>query len=268
MFKDKTAVITGASSGIGKAIANAFAREGCHVVLGARSTGKLEATRKVCEQAGVKALAVTTDVSSREDCKHLVEEALSINSNIDFLINNAGISMRALFNDTDLDVIRKLMEVNFWGTVYCSKYALPYLIKSKGWLTGISSVAGFRGLPGRTGYSASKFAMNGFLEALRTENLKSGLHVLTAHPGFTASSIRKTALTGKGSIQEKSPREEGKMMSPEEVAQKILKAMRKNKKVVVLTTQGKLTFWMNKLFNSLMDRIVHNHMAREPDSPF
>jgi len=176
--------------------------------------------------------------------------------------------MRALFEDTDLHVIGKLMDVNFWGTVYCTKYALPHLLKTKGTLVGVSSVAGYKGLPGRTGYSASKFAMQGFLGVVRTENLKKGLHVLIACPGFTSSNIRNTALAADGTQQGESPRDENKMMSAEDVATRIMKAIKQRKRNLVLTTQGRLIVFLNKFFPSLLDQIIYNQLAKEPDSPF
>jgi len=176
--------------------------------------------------------------------------------------------MRALFEDVDLNVIRQLMNTNFWGTVYCTKYALSYLLKSKGSVVGVSSIAGYKGLPGRTGYSASKFAMQGFLETLRIENLKKGLHVLIACPGFTASNIRNTALAKDGSMQGESPLNEGKLMTSEEVARRIIMAIEKRKHRLVLTTQGKLIVFLNKFFPKIIDKMVYNHMAKEPDSPF
>ncbi len=175
--------------------------------------------------------------------------------------------MRALFVDTEIDVIKKLMDVNFWGTVYCTKFALPYLLKSKGSVTGVSSIAGYKGLPGRTGYSASKFAIHGFLEVLRIENMKKGLHVLTACPGFTASNIRNTALAADGSQQGESPRDEEKMMTANEVAERIVNAIRKRKDRLTLTFQGKLTVWLNKFFPAMLDKMVYNHMAKEENSP-
>jgi short-subunit dehydrogenase len=187
---------------------------------------------------------------------------------IDILVNNAGISMRALFENTDLTVIKQLMDVNFWGTVYCTKYALPYLLKVKGSVVGVSSIAGYKGLPGRSGYSASKFAIQGFLEVLRIENMSRGLHVLIACPGFTASNIRNTALAGDGSQQGESPRDESSMMTSEKVADKIIIAIQKKKHRIIMTSQGKLTVLLNKFFPKWMDRIVYNHMAKEPNSPF
>ena len=160
------------------------------------------------------------------------------------------------------------MDINFWGTVYCTKFALPYLLKTKGSVVGISSIAGKKGLPGRTGYSASKFAMEGFLETLRTENLKTGVHVLVACPGFTASNIRNSALAADGSTQGESPRDEKKMMETEEVAERILAAVKSRKRTIVMTGHGKLTVLLNKFFPGMMDKVVYNHMAKEADSPF
>lgn len=267
-IKDKVVVITGASSGIGKALALEYAGSGAKVVIAARNEVRLKATEEMLTKVGAEVLAVKTDVSNEVDCKFLMQRTVDTFGRIDILINNAGISMRALFLQTDLTVIKKLMDINFWGTVYCSKYALPYLLESKGSLVGVSSIAGYKGLPGRTGYSASKFAMHGFLETLRIENLKTGLHVLIACPGFTASNIRNTALNEKGDTQGESPRDEGKMMSAEEVARHIAKAISKRKDRLTLTSQGKLTVLLNKLFPKFLDKQVYNHMAKEPDSPF
>jgi short-subunit dehydrogenase len=268
MFQNKVVIITGASSGIGKACAMAFAEKKASLVLAARNEEKLKESSIACEKLGAKSICIQTDVADEEQCKALINKALNTFGTIDILINNAGISMRALFADTELKVLKELMDVNFWGAVYCTKYALPYLLKSKGSLVGISSIAGFRALPARTGYSASKFALNAFLETLRTENLKTGLHVLTVAPGFTASNIRKTARTAKGEIQAESPRNEKKMMSAEKVAEKTLNAIAKRKKILILGFQGKITVILNKLFPAWMDTLVYNHLAKEEDAPF
>lgn len=159
------------------------------------------------------------------------------------------------------------MQVNFFGTMYCTQAALPHLIKSKGSIVGVSSIAGFRGLPGRTGYSASKFAMHGYLESLRTELLKTGVHVLVACPGFTASNIRKVALKADGSQQGETPLKEQKLMSSEAVAEYIFKAEKRRKRTLILTRQGKMTVLLNKLFPAFMDKMVYNHFAKEADSP-
>jgi len=267
-MKDKVVIITGASSGIGKALAYELASRGASVVLAARSKDKLEELVKELESINARALAVPTDVSIEQDCANLIQATTDKFGKIDVLINNAGISMRALFKETDLNVIRKLMNINFWGTVFCTRYALPYLLKSRGSVVGVSSIAGFKGLPGRTGYSASKFAMQGFLETLRIENLRTGLHVMIACPGFTASNIRKTALAADGSQQGDSPRDEGNMMSAEEVARRIVNGINARKKILIMTSQGKMTVLLNKFFPFFMDKMVYNHMAKETDSPF
>jgi NAD(P)-dependent dehydrogenase (short-subunit alcohol dehydrogenase family) len=201
LFKDKVVIVTGASSGIGEAIAREFARNGSRVVLAARSEERLSVITDSINSTGGKAIFIKTDVSIEADCKQLIEKTVEKFAGINILVNNAGLSMRAAFPDVEIKVLRRLMDVNFWGTVYCTKYALPYLLKSKGSLIGISSVAGFHGLPGRTGYSSSKFAMHGFLETIRIENLKKGLHVMILAPGFTSTEIRKHALTADGSEQ-------------------------------------------------------------------
>jgi dehydrogenase/reductase SDR family member 7B len=266
-MKGKVCIITGASSGIGKALAFELADQKAKLVIAARKVNELEEIKKAIESKGVEVLVVKTDVSIESDCKNLIDEAVKHYGHIDVLINNAGISMRAIFEDVDLKVLKQLMDINFWGTVYCTKYALPYLLQSKGSVAGVSSVAGYKGLPGRTGYSASKFAMQGFLEVLRIENLKKGLHVLIACPGFTASNIRNTALAKDGSMQGESPRDESEMMTAEEVAKHIVTALIKRKDRFVLTTMGKMTVTLNKFFPKFMDKMVYNHMAKEPDSP-
>ena len=190
-MRDKVVIITGASSGIGKALAYELAHQGAKVVLAARNIEELLHIEQDLRQQGAEVLSVRTDVTKELACKELIEQAYARFGRIDALINNAGISMRALLEDLEPAVLRKVMDVNFWGTVYCSKYALPYLLESKGSLVGVISIAGFIGLPGRTGYAASKFAVRGFLNTVRIENMKKGLHVMVAAPGFTASNIRK-----------------------------------------------------------------------------
>jgi short-subunit dehydrogenase len=266
-MKNKVIIITGASSGIGKACAEKFGTKGAKVVLAARNIENLNEAATQLQKSNIDVLAVQCDVSKKEDCEKLIKETINKYGQIDVLVNNAGISMRALFNDTDLSVIERVMNINFWGTVYCTKYALPYLLKSRGSVVGVSSIAGYLGLPARTGYSASKYAMQGFLDALRTENLKTGLHVMVACPGFTASNIRNTALSSDGSAQGESPRKEEKMMTAEEVANHIYKGVASRKRTLVLTTEGKLAVFLGKLFPKFIEKQVFNKMAKEPDSP-
>lgn len=266
-MKDKVVLITGGTSGIGKACALAFGRAGAKVVITGRNLQNLQQTSQDLTAAGIDNLPVQADVSVEEHCEQMVQKTVNKYGRLDVLINNAGISMRALFEDLDLDVIRRVMDINFWGTVYSTKYALPYIKAGKGSIIGISSIAGYRGLPARTGYSASKFAMHGFLETLRTEMLHQGVHVMVACPGFTASNIRNTALSANGQQQGESPREEGSMMTAEEVAERIVKATQQRKRDLVMTFQGKLTVFLNKWLPGLTDKLVFNVMAKEKDSP-
>ena len=263
---NKVVVITGASSGIGKALAEKYASEGWNLVLAARRYNNLlELQNKL---SSVEILPVQTDVTNEDDCKNLIEKAIDKFGRIDILINNAGISMRASIEEVEMDVLRRLMDVNYWGTVYCSKYAIPHLVKSKGSLVGVISLGGYVGLPGRTGYSASKFAVRGFLDTIRVEYLKSGLHVMIAAPGFTASDIRKTALTHNGKEQGETPRNENKMMSAEECAGIIYRSIKRRKRrIIVAFIDGRLAVFVSKMWAAIVDRIIYKIFSNEPDSP-
>jgi dehydrogenase/reductase SDR family member 7B len=266
-MKDKVVIITGGSSGIGKALAFEFGLKGSKILITGRNQDDLNNTIAELKAKNITAVAFRSDVSKQEDNKLMAEEALKHFGKIDVLINNAGISMRALFEEVDLDVVKKVMDINFYGVLYATKYCLPEIKKNKGSIVGVSSIAGFRGLPGRTGYSASKFALNGFLEVLRTELLKTGVHVLTACPGFTSSNIRKRSLTKDGTSQGESPRDEDSMMTPEECARHIYNATINRKRTLVLTTQGKIAVLLNKWLPGLADKMVYNVMAKEANAP-
>jgi len=267
-FVDKVVIITGASSGIGKSCAYEFARMGAKVVLAARRENELKIIENEIRQKGGECLSVKTDVQNINDCRRLIEKTIEIFGKIDILINNAGISMRANFEELDLKVIKEIMDTNFFGMVYCTKFALPYLLMQKGTIIGMSSITGLTPLPGRTGYTASKHAMDGFLNTLRLENQSKGLHVLIVHPNFTTSNIRKLALDKNGRSQIDSPRDEAKMMSAEKVAQIIAFATLNREKDLVLTYEGKLFVWLRKNFPGISDRIILNEMAKEPDAKF
>lgn len=260
-------LITGGSSGIGRALAFSFGQAGARIVITGRQEPALQAVGQELTAAGIENLAIVADVSVRNDNERMVRETIRRFGRLDILINNAGISMRAMFADADPEVLRKVMDINFFGTVYATHYALPYIRQAKGSIVGISSIAGYRGLPVRSGYSASKFAMNGFLEALRTELLRDGVHVLTACPGFTTSNIRFTALGKDGEVKGETMRDESTMMSAEEVADRILAATKARRRSLILTSQGKLTVFLNKWLPGLMDRMVYNTLAKEKDSP-
>ena len=267
-MKNKVVIITGASSGIGKACALEFFKRDARLVLVSRTESKLIELTNFINNSGGTAMYVVADVSNELDCIKIIDKTVDSYGGIDILLNNAGISMRALFDDLKLNVFDKIMQVNFYGALYCTKHALKYILKNRGSVVGVSSIAGHKGLPARTAYSASKFALRGFLEALRIENLKRGLHVLIASPGFTASEIRNKALNSTGEIQVESPRDERKMMTSALVAKKIAIAIEKRKNSIVLTFQGKLLVFLNKFFPTLIDSLVFNSLSKEKDSPF
>ena len=272
-FSSKVIIVTGASSGIGLASVYRFMELGANVVLAARSIDKLE---KIASDLNQKFAAhssrpiahcIKTDVTKEEDCKNLIEKTVDKFGKIDVLVNNAGISMRAVFKDLDLKVMHSLMDTNFWGTVYCTKYALPYLLESKGTVVGVISTAGYVGLPARTAYSASKFAVRGFLETLRIEHLYDGLHVMIFAPGFTTSNIRNVALTADGSPQGETPRDEERMMSAERVARILSRGIMRRRAEMVLTPLGKATLFVSRNMPRVTDKVEYRMMANEPNSP-
>jgi short-subunit dehydrogenase len=211
------------------------------------------------EYSRVMLHAVACDVSSEAECRKFIESTIDTFGRIDVLINNAGISMRALFLDCDTEVTRKVMEINFLGAVYCTKYALPSLLENHGTVVGVSSTAGYRGLPGRSAYSASKFALQGWLEALRTELLHSGVNVMWVCPGFTESNIRMAALNEHGDARGESVLNEGSLMSAADCARHIIRAIARRRRTLVLTFLGKVTVLINKLSPALADRLTYRH---------
>ncbi|WP_447642104.1 MULTISPECIES: SDR family oxidoreductase [Chitinophagaceae] len=260
-FTNKVVIVTGGTEGIGKAFVEALIHDGAKIATCSRNYDKLYALQMQYSQEYL--MIHRADLSFESDCRRLVELTVKTYGRIDILINNAGISMRALFEDTELETLRKVMDVNFWGAVACTKFALPYLKQSNGVVVGISSIAGFRGLPGRTGYSASKFALNGWMEALRTELLDSGVHVMWVCPGFTSSNIRNVALNKDAHPEAESLMNEEKMMRAEDCARLILRAIEKKKRTLVLTFQGKETVWVNKLFPSWADKLVRRFYFKD-----
>ncbi|MDW3210270.1 MAG: SDR family oxidoreductase [Reichenbachiella sp.] len=267
MPKTQTVVITGGTSGIGKACAELYASKGYNLVLTGRNQEKLDQVIESFQSSGHQALGIQADAASEEGAKDVIEQTIKTFGSLDVLICNAGISMRAMFEDLDLKVFREVMDINFMGTVNYVKYALPHLLESKGTIIGISSINGHRGTPARTAYSSSKFAMEGFFEALRTELLYRGVHVLVASPGYTGTNIRNTALTADGKIQGESPKDESKMMTAEEVALRIYKGHQRKTRNFILTPLGWWLNFLNHFVPRLMDKIVYNVLAKEPDSP-
>lgn len=255
-FSDKIVVITGGSDGIGKALVQQFLGLGAKVATCGRNAQKLSVLVEENPQAQLFTMQV--DVVNQAQVEDFVQAVVNHWGGIDMLINNAGISMRALVSEVSIETLKNVMDINFWGTVYTTKAALPFVQKANGIIVGVSSIAGYRGLPGRSGYSASKYALNGWLEALRTELYGSGTHVMWVCPGFTSSNIRNAALNKDAQAQGESPMDEGAMMSSEECAQHIIHAIAKRKRSLVLTFTGKRTVFMNKFFPAWADKLAYH----------
>lgn len=254
-FKDKVVVVTGGTDGIGKALVENLLQSGAKVATCGRDHDKLYRLQSTHPSSPLHTMVA--DVSSENDCRRFIETTTKFFGGVDILINNAGISMRALLKDASSEVIKKVMDINFFGAVYCTKYALSSIIERKGTIVGVSSIAGYRGLPGRSGYSASKYALQGWLEAIKTELMNDKVHVMWVCPGFTTSNIRNAALNKEGKQQGESPMDENSMMSATECADHILSAIRKKKRTLVLTFTGKRTVFMNKFFPKLADKLVY-----------
>lgn len=262
----KTFVITGASSGIGEALAIAYATRGHNVVLAARAKDAIENIARTCERAGGKALAVPTDVTDPEACRAMVERTLDRFGGLDVLVNNAGISMWARFDEiTDLTLFDRIMRVNYLGSVYCTHFALPHVKKARGLLVAISSLTGKVGVPTRTAYSASKHAMQGFFDSLRVELIGSGVDVLVVSPGFVRTGIRDRVLGPDGKLTGASPREEsGKgTMSIEECTSLITRAIDRRERELVMTGKARLGLWVKLVAPSLVDGMALRAVRRK-----
>ena len=253
-FKNKVVVVTGGTDGIGKALIETLITQNAKIATCGRNQSKLDLLKS--EYPNANLFCCKADVSIYQDCENFIQSTLKHFGKIDILINNAGISMRSELVDCDVDVIKKVMDINFMGTVYCTKLALASIIENQGSIVGISSIAGYRGLPGRSGYSASKFALNGWLESIRTELMDKHVNVLWVCPGFTQSNIRNVALNEKAEAQGESPLDETSLMTATECAKHILTAIEKKRRTVILSFQGKQTIFINKLFPKWADSLI------------
>lgn len=260
-FRDKVVVVTGGTDGIGKALVDDLIQQGAKIATCGRNHDKLYTLQAEYPSAALHTMVA--DVSSENDCRRFIETTLKVFGHIDILINNAGISMRALLKETSIETIRKVMDINFYGSVYCTKYALPSIIERQGTIVGVSSIAGYRGLPGRSGYSASKFALQGWLEAIKTELMTDKVHVMWVCPGFTTSNIRNAALDKDAHSHGETPMDESSMMSASECAGHILNAIRKKKRTLILTFTGKRTVFMQKFFPKLADKLAHSFFFKD-----
>lgn len=251
-MKDQVVIITGASAGIGAELARQLGHKGAKLVLAARDESRL---RAVAERIP-SALAVPTDVSDEKQCYRLIDQAVAKFGRIDALVNNAGVSQWAKFEEiTDISLFKKLMEVNFYSVVYCTHAALPHLKKSKGLLVGVSSITGKTGSPTRTAYSASKHAMQGFLDSLRIELMDTGVDILTVSPGFIQTEVRERALGPDGKPVGKSHLTESDVMPVEECVKLIVAAMEKRQREILIgSLRLRLVPWIKLLMPRTLDR--------------
>ena len=262
-MKDKVVVITGASKGIGAELARQLAAKGSKLVLAARSENELEEVAAACKKLGASVVTVKADVTTERDCQAIIAGALVAFGRLDALVNNAGATMWARFDDIeDMEILKRIMDVNYMGAVYCTKHALPLLKQSKGLIVGISSLAGRTGVPTRTGYSAAKHAMTGFFDSLRIELEDSGVAVTMIYPGFVATGIRENATGPDGKPILVSPVKEGEVMSVEDCARRIVTAMERREREVVMTARGKIGLILKVFAPSLIDRLARRAVEK------
>jgi short-subunit dehydrogenase len=260
-LKDKVVIVTGASEGIGRAVCMAIAEHDIKIVLAARNEERLLELKKEIELKGSQALVVVTDVTDEEACKRLVEKAVAAYGQLDILINNAGQTMWTKMEEmADTSIFKRLMQLNFFGSLYCTYYAAPYLKKTRGRLVMLSSMAGLMGVPFRTAYCASKHAMVGFSDALRVELRESGVTVTVVAPDFVLSEIHKRALDGKGNPLGQSPLKESDIMTAEACAALIVDATIKRKRLLLTSFRGKLGLFIKLLAPKLLDKMTAKTM--------
>ncbi len=257
MFKNKTIIITGASSGIGKELAMRLSKKDVNLILAARNKEKLDEVVNGCIANGSRAISVKADVSDKNDCKNVVDKTLEKFGGIDILVNNAGISMWSEFEKvTDLEAMEKIMKVNFFGSMYMTHYALPHLIKSKGQIVGVSSLTGKTGVPTRSVYTASKHAMAGFFDTLRIELKDKGVAVTMIYPGFVATEVRTRAFDGDGNLLGDSPVKEKEVMTVEECVTQMLPVIEKRKRELIMTRRARIGMWLKLIAPGLTDNIA------------
>jgi len=257
-FKNNVVILTGASSGIGRELAFQLADQGAALALAARNQASLEDVAKECRQRGAAAaLVVPTDVAVEQQCQALVERTVDELGKVDTLINNAGISMWALFDQmTSLEPFDEIMQVNYFGSLYCTFYALPFLKESRGRIVGVASLTGKTGVPTRSGYAASKHAMAGFFDSLRIELAASGVTVTMAYPDFVATEVRQRAFGADGKALGDSPVKEGEIMSAGRCAAQIITAAAGRKREIIQSRRGRLGQWLKAFAPGLVDRIA------------
>ena len=254
-FLENVIIITGASYGIGRRLALQFAEQGAWLALAARNALKLEEVSEQCLQRGGKVVVIPTDVAEQSQCQNLIEGTVAKYGRIDTLINNAGFGLASRFDELhDLSLFEKVIQVNFFGSVYCTHYALPYLKETRGRLVGVSSLRGKFPSATADGYGASKHAMAGFFDSLRNELADSGVSVTMIYPGWVSTGISSRALRADGKPTGKiSVHEEG-AMPVDDCARQIVQAVAMRKREVVMTLQGKLGLWIRLIAPGVVDR--------------
>ncbi len=256
-FKDNVVILTGASTGIGEALAHQLAQQGAWLALAARNAEKLEQVAAECRDHGGRALVVPTDVTDESQCEMLVDQTVAAFGRIDTLINNAGLSMWMKLEDVeDLASLEYLMRVNFFGSMYCTYYALPHLKRAKGRILAIASVAARTGIPTRTGYAASKHAMVGFFESLRIEVEDDGVSVTIAFPDFVASGMHTRSLGADGKPLGHNPLQVDKIMTSEECARLILDGAAQRRRQVVMSNRSRFGQWLKLIAPGQVDKIA------------
>lgn len=265
IFHENVVILTGASSGIGRELALQLADQGAWLSLAARDAGRLERVAAECRERRPQArtLIVPTDVSQEAACRRLVERTLEEYGRLDTLINNAGITQWARFDEMQtLAPFEQVMQVNYFGSLYCTYYALPYLKRNQGRIVAVSSLAGKTGVPARSGYAASKHAVTGFFDTLRIELTGSGVSVTVTYPDFVKSETRTRALGPDGRPLGESPVREGEVMSAETCARMILQAAAGRQREQIQTLRGRLGQWLKLAAPGLVDRIAQRAIQR------
>ncbi len=262
VFQDKVIVITGASDGIGAELARQLAPFKPKLVLAARRGDALELVAKDCEAKGAQTFVVPTDVAVESECRALIEKSAVQFGAIDMLVNNAGVSMHANFEDIEsTDVYESLMRINLMGSIWPTHAALSHLKRSQGQVIAVASLAGLVGVPARTTYCATKFAQTGFFEALRVEIEPQGVNVCVVYPGVVATEIRRNGWNAKGETAGVSGLAEEGAMSVEACASLIVNAMAQRKREVVMSAKGKLGRWLKLIAPSVVDNLARKALA-------
>jgi short-subunit dehydrogenase len=256
-FAGKRVLITGASEGIGRALALGLAAPRARLALNARNEARRAAAARECAARGAEVLTLPGDVSRREDCTQLVERTVARFGGLDTLVNNAGITMWSRFEALhDLAVFERLLAVNYLGAVYCTAAALPHLRSTRGLIVAVASLAGLTGVPERTAYAASKHAMVGFFESLRIELAGSGVDVTIVAPDFVLSEMHRRAFGADGTPLGESPMQESRIMSADECARLMLRAIERRQRLLITSRRGRLLRWARLAAPALVDALA------------